>query len=169
MSIDEPLPAAALACHDSSAPLRLESRYRGVRASSGRLELDFAQRAGGGAHASLASGEKVALCLPPGTVLRGGHKLVAHDGRIIEVVAAPEPLTEVRCADALELARAAYHLGSRQVPVELGEGWLRLRADPALEAMLAELGAELVPLRAPFEPEMSAAPPAVPRADGNVG
>lgn len=136
--------------------LLIESLYDGVRAATDKLELDFGYRTKSRLRGRLASGEEVGLFLPRGTILRGGQKLHARDGRIVEVVAAPEELLEVRCADAFELARAAYHLGNRHVAVELGEGWLRIQADHVLEGMLVGLGAEVLPLRAPFEPEAGA-------------
>ena len=72
------------------------------------------------------------------------------------MVAAPEALLEVRCTDCHALTRAAYHLGNRHVAVEVGEGWLRIQADHVLEGMLRGLGAEVVALSAPFEPEAGA-------------
>lgn len=140
----------------SHAMLLIESLYDGREAASEQLELDFNYRTKSRLRARLVSGEEVGLFLPRGTILRGGQKLLGKDGRIVEVLAAPEALLEVRCADALELARAAYHLGNRHVAVELGEGWLRIQADHVLEGMLGGLGAEVTPLRAPFEPEAGA-------------
>jgi urease accessory protein len=140
----------------ASAMVLIESLYTGVHAATERLELDFVRRTKSRLRTRLASGVEVGLFLPRGTILRGGQKLLARDGRIVEVVSAPEDLLEVRCADAFELARAAYHLGNRHVPVELGEGWLRIQTDHVLEDMLLGLGAEVSPLRAPFEPEAGA-------------
>jgi urease accessory protein len=60
------------------------------------------------------------------------------------------------CADAASLARAAYHLGNRHVPVQVGEGFLRIAADHVLEGMLQGLGATLERMQAPFEPEAGA-------------
>jgi urease accessory protein len=54
------------------------------------------------------------------------------------------------------LARAAYHLGNRHVPVQVGDGYLRLAADHVLELMLKGLGARITPRRVPFEPEAGA-------------
>jgi len=122
----------------------------------GRLELPFDKRQKSRLRAQLASGEAVALNLPRGEILRGGDLVVASDGRIIEVVAAPEDLLHVVCAEATALARAAYHLGNRHVPVQVGEGFLRIAADHVLEGMLRGLGATLTPVRAPFEPEAGA-------------
>lgn len=136
--------------------LLIEALYDGLRAATDTLELDFSYRTKSRLRAKLGSGEEVGLFLPRGTILRGGQKLHGNDGRIVVVVAAPEQLLEVRCADALELARAAYHLGNRHVAVELGEGWLRIQTDHVLEAMLTGLGADVVPVTAPFEPEAGA-------------
>lgn len=139
--------------------LLIESLYSGADAATETLELDFSRRTKSRLRARLASGAEVGVFLPRGSVLRGGQKLAGNDGRIVEVVAAPENLVEVRCADAFELARAAYHLGNRHVAVELGDGWLRIQRDHVLEAMLVGLGAEVVPLCAPFEPEAGAYAP----------
>lgn len=134
----------------------LENLYAGPAAADDTLVLDFSYRTKSRLRTRLGSGEEVGLFLPRGTILRGGNKLQAKDGRIVAVVAAPEDLLEVRCADAFELARAAYHLGNRHVAVELGEGWLRIQADHVLEGMLIGLGAEVTPISAPFEPEAGA-------------
>jgi len=121
-----------------------------------RLELPFEKRQKSRLRAQLDSGEEIALNLPRGEVLRGGDLVVASDGRIVEIVAQPEQVVHAVCADAAGLARAAYHLGNRHVPVEVGEGFLRFAADHVLEAMLQGLGATLTQMQAPFEPEAGA-------------
>jgi urease accessory protein len=135
-------------------PVRPHAAY-GVKAG-GRLVLPFDQRQKSRGLARLESGEEVAIALPRGTVLRGGDFLVASDGRVFEVAASPEPLLHVVCDSPEALARAAYHLGNRHVPVQVGEGWLRLAADHVLEVMLQGLGARVAPVEAPFEPEAGA-------------
>jgi len=62
----------------------------------------------------------------------------------------------VECTTPAELARAAYHLGNRHVPVQVGDGWLRIAEDHVLADMLKGLGARVTPMRAPFEPEAGA-------------
>ena len=99
----------------------------------GMLRLPFDRRTKTRQRATLVSGEEVAIELPRGQVLRGGDWVVASDGRVIEVVAEAERLLHVECDDAEHLARAAYHLGNRHVPVQVGPGWLRLAADHVLE------------------------------------
>jgi len=120
------------------------------------LALPFEARQKSRLRTALASGEEIGLFLERGTVLRGGDCLAGDDGRVVRVVAADEDLYEVRCSDADALARAAYHLGNRHTPVQIGAGWLRLAADPVLAEMLRGLGASVRSLRAPFEPEAGA-------------
>ena len=93
------------------------------------------------------------LDLPEAAMLRGGDGLRLEDGRIVEVVAAPEPLAEIRAADALALMRVAWHLGNRHLAVEMTPKALRIRRDPVIEDMAKGLGARVVPVEAPFNPE----------------
>ncbi len=120
------------------------------------LVLPFELRQKSRLRTTVAGGEEIGLFLERGTVLRDGECLQADDGRVVRVVAADEDLLEVRCADADALARAAYHLGNRHTPVQVGAGWLRLAADDVLAGMLRGLGATVTPIRAPFEPEAGA-------------
>jgi len=121
-----------------------------------RLELPFDSRQKTRLRTRLDSGEEAALMLPRGDMLRGGDLVVASDGRVVEIVAAAERVLHVECTSARELVRCAYHLGNRHVPVEVGEGFLRLAEDHVLEKMLAGLGAKLTHVIAPFEPEAGA-------------
>lgn len=91
-----------------------------------------------------------------GGLLRSGDLLRSDCGLVIEVIAEEEPLMEVRSGDALVLARLAYHLGNRHVHVQIGKGWLRTPEDYVLRDMLAQLGAEVHALRAPFDAESGA-------------
>jgi urease accessory protein len=135
--------------------LVIQSRCARESPASDALSLPFEMRSRSRYRAVLASGTPAGVLLPRGTILRGGDKVEASDGRVIEVLAAPEPLLEARCTERL-LARAAYHLGNRHVAVEVGDGWLRLQQDHVLEAMLRGLGVEVVTVMAPFEPEAGA-------------
>ena len=85
--------------------------------------------------------------------LRTDDALVLDDGGLVEIVAEPEPLIEARAADLPALARLAWHLGDRHVPVQVLERRLRLKPDPTIETLLQSLGAKVVAIDAPFEPE----------------
>jgi urease accessory protein len=118
-----------------------------------QLILSFEQRQKSRLRAKLESGEEVALVLPRGRVLRGGDRVTTTDGRVVEIVGAPEKLLHI---ESESLAKVAYHLGNRHVAVQVGEGYLRIAEDHVLEDMLRRLGARVSHVEAPFEPEAGA-------------
>jgi urease accessory protein len=136
--------------------IEIKAKLKTPAAPNGQLKLPFELRQRSRLRTRLESGEEVAVILPRGEVLRGGDLVRASDGRVIEVLGAPEKLLHVTCATPSELARAAYHLGNRHVPVQVGEGFLRLAADHVLAAMLGKMGAQVAEVEAPFEPEAGA-------------
>ena len=93
------------------------------------------------------------LDLADAIMLRSGDALALEDGRLVEVVAAPEPLAEVKCGSLPDLARAAWHLGNRHLPVQIIGPKLRIRRDHVIEDMLRGLGAQVTEIEAPFDPE----------------
>lgn len=123
---------------------------------SDRLVLPFHDRQKARQRVTLASGRVAGLKLPRGTLLRGGDHLLATDGTLIEVIAEPEAVSTVATDDPRELARAAYHLGNRHVPLQVGPGWVRYGADHVLDAMLLGLGLKPTAATEPFEPEAGA-------------
>lgn len=120
------------------------------------LTLAYEARCKSRLAATLDTGEDVALVMPRGTVLAHDDVLVADDGALVRVVAAAEHVLLVRAPDALTLTRAAYHLGNRHTPVEIGLDYLKLEADPVLETMLARLGAQVERATLTFHPEAGA-------------
>jgi urease accessory protein len=121
--------------------------------SDGVLTLHFGDRRRSRLRTQLDDGREVALILPRGTILRDGDGLRAEDGVIVTVRAAAQTLSLVRADDTLRLAQAAYHLGNRHVPVQLGSGWLAYEHDHVLDGMIAELGLTAETVSRPFEPE----------------
>ena len=115
--------------------------------------LDFDERYRRRVTMTGVGGLEFLLDLPEATMLRGGDGLRLEDGRTVEVVAEPEPLAEIRAADPLALARLAWHLGNRHLPTEILPKGLRIRRDPVIEAMAGGLGARVIALEAPFNPE----------------
>jgi len=122
----------------------------------GQLKLPFDARQKSRLKAKLVSGEEVGLVLPRGEILRGGDLVTASDGRVIEIVSLEEKILHVEASSPQQLARVAYHLGNRHVPVQIGAGFLRIAEDHVLEEMLKKLGAKLSHVEAPFEPEAGA-------------
>ena len=135
---------------------RLNTSASTASPAAEQLVLPFELRQKSRLRARLRSGGEVGLLLERGIVLRGGDLLLADDGAVVEVVAAFETVSTVRDSDPTRLARAAYHLGNRHVPVEIGSGWLRYGHDHVLDDMMRGLGLAVVVEQAPFEPEAGA-------------
>ena len=138
--------------------LEIKAKLKIARAAyklevKGQLRLPFDSRQKSRLKSRLVSGEEVALLLPRGEILRGGDLVTASDGRVIEVLAEPEKLLHIE-SDAL--AKVAYHLGNRHVPVQVGKDFLRIAEDHVLEEMVKKLGAKVSHVEAPFEPEAGA-------------
>ena len=104
----------------------------------------------------LDNGEEVGLQLNRQGVLRGGDRLRAVNGLVIQIRASDEAVSTVYCDDALLMARACYHLGNRHVPLQIGAHWLRYQQDHVLDDMVRQLGLEVSHELAPFEPESGA-------------
>jgi urease accessory protein len=115
--------------------------------------LDYAQRSAGKVSVTSVKGLTVDIDLHEPARLRTDDLLVIEDGTFIEVVAAPEPLLEVRAADVAALARLAWHLGDRHLPVQILPNRVRVQRDDETERLLKALGAKLLPIEAPFDPE----------------
>ena len=118
-----------------------------------KLVLPFDLRQKSRLRARADNGEVLSLILPRGKVVRDGERVRTLDGREVEIVAAAEKLLHIESA---ELARVAYHLGNRHVPLQLGPGFLRIAEDHVLEEMARKLGARVSHVEAPFEPEAGA-------------
>jgi urease accessory protein len=105
------------------------------------------------AHLTGVKGTLIGMMLPEPVMLRMGDAFELDDGSFVDVVVEAELLVEVRGHDLTHLARLAWHLGDRHVPVQIFPNRLRLRRDAAIEALLAALGARVTPIEAPFDPE----------------
>lgn len=84
-----------------------------------------------------------------------GDGLALEDGGVVRVIAASEPLLEIR-AKSCGLALLAYHLGNRHLPVQVLDGLLLIRQDHVIEEMVIGLGAACAKVERPFSPEPGA-------------
>lgn len=123
---------------------------------SDQLVLPFDLRQRSRLRVTLVSGREAALLLDRGTILRGGDLLETEHGQVVEIVAANQAVTDVTAKTPQALMCAAYHLGNRHVPLQVGDGWLRLEQDHVLNEMLLGLGMVTIDQNAPFEPEAGA-------------
>jgi urease accessory protein len=106
------------------------------------------------------------LDLADATMLRDGDGLELADGRVVRVVAASEPVVEIKAEPHL-LARVAWHIGNRHVPAQILTDRILIGRDHVLEEMIAKLGAKVLRVDAPFEPEGGAYAEETARAHGH--
>jgi urease accessory protein len=99
------------------------------------------------------AGEDLLLDLPEAVALAHGDGLRIEDGGWIAVVAAPESLMEIVSDSPGHLVRLAWHIGNRHLQAELLEDRIRIRPDHVIAEMLRGLGAEVLEVSAPFQPE----------------
>ena len=124
------------------------------RQPSDSLTLVFELRRRARLRARLDGGREVGLSLERGLSLKHGDRLMTGDGQlVVEVRARPELLSTVATDDPHLLARAAYHLGNRHVPLQIQPGRLAYQHDHVLDGLMHELGLEVQVVQAPFEPE----------------
>jgi len=118
------------------------------------LSLSHEQRRRAKLRVELPDGVAVGLSLPRGLSLKDGDRLLAEEtGKVARVKAQPEHLSVVETQDTLLLARAAYHLGNRHVPLRVEPGRLSYPHDHVLDGMCRELGLSVTQQLLPFEPE----------------
>jgi urease accessory protein len=131
----------------------VKGQHRWTAAPADTVVLDFDDRHRRRMAMTGTRGLEFLLDLENAVALRGGDALVLEDGRLIEVVAAPEPLLEIKGADPHHLIRVAWHLGNRHLPTQIMPKGLRIRRDHVIEAMVKGLGARVIEIEAPFDPE----------------
>ena len=128
------------------------------RAATVELEWDVRQKRR--VDATDSQGRALGIFLPRGTVARGGDVLVAEDGSLVKVVAAPQSVLRItHCSQhgtPFDLIRAAYHLGNRHVPIELKPDHLKIEPDHVLADMLRAMHLIVNAVQEAFEPENGA-------------
>ena len=121
------------------------------------VELDWDTRQKSRFDATDSAGRTLGVFLPRGTVVRGGDVLVAEDGSLVKVAAAPQPVMVITpCphhGSPFDLVRAAYHLGNRHVQIELKPDHLKIEPDHVLGEMLDRMHLIVKEAHAAFEPE----------------
>ena len=132
---------------------QVKAQHRWTEPPADTVVLDFDDRHRRRMTMTGTRGLEFLLDLEAAVALRGGDALVLEDGRLIEVVAAPEPLIEIRGSDPHHLVRVAWHLGNRHLPTQIMPKGLRIRRDHVIEAMVKGLGARVIEIEAPFDPE----------------
>jgi urease accessory protein len=133
--------------------IEVQGQHHWAEPAADTVVLDFDDRHRRRMAMTGTRGLEFLLDLEAAVALRGGDALVLEDGRLVEVVAAPEPLLEIRGHDPFHLVRLAWHLGNRHLPTQIMGKALRIRRDHVIEEMVKGLGARVVEIEAPFDPE----------------
>ncbi|MBP6483753.1 MAG: urease accessory protein UreE [Rhodoferax sp.] len=124
------------------------------------VELDWDVRQKSRFDATDSHGRHLGVFLSRGTAVRGGDVLVAEDGSLIRVIAAPQAVLKItHCHNhgtPFDLIRAAYHLGNRHVPIELKPDHLKIEPDHVLADMLRAMHLIVTAVDEAFEPENGA-------------
>ncbi|HEY1399293.1 urease accessory protein UreE [Roseateles sp.] len=124
------------------------------------VTLDWDTRQKSRFQVSDSQGRELGVFLPRGTTVRGGDVLVAEDGSLVRVVAAPQALLRITACTAhgspFDLVRAAYHLGNRHVQIELKPDHLKIEPDHVLADMLRAMHLIVNEVEEGFEPEAGA-------------
>ena len=121
------------------------------------VELDWDVRQKSRFATTDSAGRELGIFLPRGTLVRGGDVLVAEDGSMVRVIAAPQPVLVItHCKNhgtPFDLTRAAYHLGNRHVPIELQPDHIKIEPDHVLADMLRAMHLIVTEQNLAFEPE----------------
>lgn len=136
--------------------IRIEKLLSNSAPHDATLSLPIDQRIKSRLKVTLDDGREAGLFLPRGQVLRNGDLLQSTDGVVIQVQAAAETVSTVHSDEAHTLARVAYHLGNRHVPLQITGSWVRYQHDHVLDEMVQGLGLDVTVQDAPFEPEAGA-------------
>lgn len=136
--------------------LTLTKRITSADKVDDTIEIPFVLRQKSRLRVTTQSGKDAGLFLDRGIILRDGDLVQSDEGIVVKIIAAQEPVYDVTADTAQALMCAAYHLGNRHVPLQVGDGWLRLEQDHVLKEMLVGLGMHINTLEAPFEPEAGA-------------
>lgn len=140
----------------ANAPVLIDDWAKSATAFDITLTLPFELRQRSRLRVKMDDNTDAGLFLPRGHILRHGDRLLASDGRVVEIRAAPEEVSTVHAMNSLDLLRAAYHLGNRHVPLQVAPDWLRYVHDHVIDEMLIGLGLTVDIEHVPFEPEAGA-------------
>jgi urease accessory protein len=99
-----------------------------------------------------ARGDRVLVDLPEPVALNDGDRLVLEDGRHIEIIAAQEPLYDIRASGPVHLAELAWHIGNRHLAAAIEANRILILRDHVIKAMLEGLGAAVSDVSEPFKP-----------------
>lgn len=129
---------------------------KGPSSAAMQVVLTFEERQKSRHRTETRCGQSLGWFIERGQVLADGDLLCCADGSLVQIVAAQEQVSRAETSDSLLLARAAYHLGNRHVPLEIGAGYLAWQHDHVLDEMVTGLGLSVQCRANAFNPETGA-------------
>ena len=118
--------------------IRLIQKLETESKTATTLTLLWEQRIRSRLRVILDNGKDAGIFMEKGTVLKSNDVLMADDGYLVRIVAAEENVSTVKGGNALDMARACYHLGNRHTPLQITENELRYLHDPVLDDMIRQ-------------------------------
>lgn len=115
--------------------------------------LDHTQRARSQITVTGLRGNEIFLGFEDRVTLRNNDALVTDKGEFVEVIGKPEPLMEIRPASEADLVRIAWQLGNHHLAMQIVGGKIRTLANDAVAASMLGMGAKVLKIEAPFDPE----------------
>lgn len=98
-------------------------------------------------------GHDILVALDDTVTLRNNDALVTDEGAFVEVIGKPETLMEIRPGSDADLVRVAWQLGNHHLPMQILNGRIRVLANDAVAASMLAMGAKVLKIEAPFDPE----------------
>ena len=105
---------------------------------------------------TLPKGAEILVDFAEPVTLAHGDRLQLDDGRLVGILAADEPVYEIRGRDAAHIARLAWHIGNRHLPAQIEKSRILIRRDRIIRHMLLGLGATVTDTVEHFSPEHGA-------------
>ena len=101
----------------------------------------------------MAHDDVVMLDLKEPIILEHGDLLeLENGGGYVEIIAAEEPLLEIRARNAVHQVELAWHLGNRHLAAQIEEQRILIERDHVIKPMLERLGATVTEISEPFQP-----------------
>jgi urease accessory protein len=114
------------------------------------LVLTWEQRSKTRQRIASQAGREIAIKLPTGTRLPPGTVVCIGEGFHLRVAAAVEDVWLVDAAEAGTLARVAYEIGNRHLPIEIQTHAVAVLFDHTLQQLWKRLGVRAERVRRPF-------------------
>ena len=99
------------------------------------------------------NGLEFLLDLQKTTELRTGNFIELDDGKLLQIIAAPEKLMKATSNNQLLVMKGAWHIGNRHIPCQIENERLLIQVDKVIENLIIKLGGSVKKIKEEFNPE----------------